>query len=131
MTAAVLEVVANLKHDLGKYVAWRCANLDESAWTGPITADVIECLRADLLQTYQGRPAWQVWEEHTRALPRPLAEPELVSVRRAVERLHRFESALVSRDEPVLAQARAELRSAQSEIRTALSDLWRRLRTGA
>ena len=41
------ERAAALKHDLGKYVAWRSANLPESAWSGELDATTRDALQAD------------------------------------------------------------------------------------
>ncbi len=129
------ERAAALKHDLGKYVAWRSANFDEAAWTGPLEDALVEALRADLLCTRQ-RPdgdqaAWEVWAGHTRDLERPLPEPELRAVAAAVEILRAHEPALRAADRAALASARPEIRKAQADIRAALRDLHRRLLVGA
>ncbi|MBC8069381.1 MAG: hypothetical protein IAG13_13680 [Deltaproteobacteria bacterium] len=62
------ELAAALKHDLGKYVAWRSANLPESAWQGTATAATLEALRADVLHTRTAasgdEPAWALFERH-------------------------------------------------------------------
>lgn len=128
--ADLLERVAALKHDLGKYVAWTSANLDESLWDGPVGEELIEALRADLLETRkQGErreAAWEVWRAHRRELPRPL-EPELEAVARAVDRLERVGPALAARDREALAGERGSIRAAQQDIRLQLRNLHRRL----
>jgi hypothetical protein len=124
------ELVASLKHDLGKSVAWRSANLDEAAWTGPVTDELVEALRADILRTRGDDPAWAVWRRLSAPLPRPFAEPELAEVERAIERLRTHEAALREADRVVLARARADIREAQRTIREALRGLQRRLVTG-
>ena len=43
--------IAALKHDLGKYVAWMSANLDEACWRGPVRDELIDALSRDLLRT--------------------------------------------------------------------------------
>lgn len=130
----MLERAAALKHDLGKYVAWRSANLDEGAWTGPVTTELVDALRADLLTTRaagdRSECAWEVWARLTSDLSRPLEEPELVRVEQAVERLRAFETALRERDHAALATGRQQIRSAQMDIREALRGFHRRLLHG-
>ncbi|MFO7562569.1 MAG: hypothetical protein R6X02_07985 [Enhygromyxa sp.] len=129
--ADLLEQVAALKHDLGKYVAWTSANLDDEAWEGPISDELITALRADLLSTRKHgerrEAAWEVWRSHEAALPRPL-EPELELVAAAVAQLEQLGPALSAEDRPTIARARPELRAAQRQIRTQLLTLHRRLR---
>ncbi|MCX4239355.1 hypothetical protein [Paraliomyxa miuraensis] len=128
---SLLERAAALKHDLGKYVAWRCANFDDDAWTGPMTDALVEALQADLLRTREtpqgDLTAWEVFEAHTADLPAPLPEPELRTVAAAVQVLREQEPALRAGDRGRLAAARPALRQAQHEIRSALRDLHRRL----
>ncbi len=124
------ELAAALKHDLGKYVAWRSANLDESAWTGEVTPLLVECLRADVLRTREHagdvQAAWEVWASHTAALPRPLTDPELAQVEEAVAVLRSAADALAGDDDDALAAVRADVRAAQQRIRTALREFHRR-----
>lgn len=129
------ERAAALKHDLGKYVAWRSANFDDPAWSGPLDDALMEALRDDLLRTRQ-RPggdqaAWEVWSALTADLPQPLREPELHAVAAAVAVLRAHEVALRAGDRAALAVARPAIRKAQADIRTALRDLHRRLMAGA
>lgn len=128
---ALRELVASLKHDLGKYVAWRSANLDDEAWRGPVTPLLVECLRADVLATRSGkegdRPAWQVFAEAVATLPRPLPEPELREVEAAVDRLRRAGPVLLIGNDVAIASVRADVRNAQGIIRRRLADLHRRL----
>jgi hypothetical protein len=128
---AMQERAAALKHDLGKYVAWRSANFDDDAWSGPLDDALVQALRDDLLRTRQ-RPdgdqaAWEVWAAHTHDLPQPLPEPELRTVDAAVAVLRAHEPALRGADHAALARARPAIRRAQAEIRAALRDLHRRL----
>ena len=63
---SLLETVAALKHDLGKYVAWTSANLTDEAWADPVSDELIGALRGDILETRKGRDgvhesAWEVW----------------------------------------------------------------------
>jgi hypothetical protein len=129
--SALLELVAALKHDLGKYVAWRSANLDEAAWTGPVTELLVESLQADVLSTRQTkdgpRTAWEVFDAVTAELPRPLAEPELREVDTAVGVLRDADAALRSAEPARIAEIRGDVRAAQSVIRAQLRDLHRRL----
>jgi hypothetical protein len=129
--AELLGRVAALKHDLGKYVAWMSANLEEALWRGPVRDELIDALARDLLRTRtpaEGppEPAWAVWERLSAALPQPWA-PELQQVAAAVQVLRAAEPALVARDRAALADLRADLRAAQRTIRAALQQLHRRL----
>ncbi len=129
----LLEQVAALKHDLGKYVAWTSANLDDALWDGPIGDELLGALRADLLETrkHGGRreAAWEVWRSFEPDLPRPL-EPEFEAVADAVAQLERSEPALRSEDRQAIAAARADIRAAQQTIRRQLLALHRRLLAG-
>lgn len=125
------ERAAALKHDLGKYVAWRSSNFDEAAWTGPLSDALLQALQDDLLRTRAGaqgdRAAWEVWAAHTSDLPAPLPEPELRAVATAVAVLQEHEAALRAADREALSRARPAIRTAQARIRDALRDLHRRL----
>lgn len=128
--ADLLEQVAALKHDLGKYVAWTSANLDDALWDGPVGDDLLAALRADLLETRKHHErretAWELWRDYEHTLPRPL-EPELEAVAAAVAQLERVGSALANGDREVLARERARIRAAQQDIRLQLRNLHRRL----
>jgi hypothetical protein len=140
--ADLLEQIAALKHDLGKYVAWTSANLDDALWDGPIgddldalndlndLNDLIMALRADLLATRKHgerrEAAWEVWRSYEAELPRPL-EPELELVAAAVARLEQFGAALIADDRTAIARGRPEIRAAQLQIRQQLLVLHRRL----
>lgn len=124
--------VAALKHDLGKYVAWMSANLDEACWRGPVRDELIDALSRDLLRTRtpaEGPPeaAWELWDRLAAALPRPWTEPELRTVDDAVAVLRAAEPALRARDGAALAAQRDAVRAAQRTIRAALQQLHRRL----
>jgi hypothetical protein len=124
--------IAALKHDLGKYVAWMSANLDEAAWQGPVRDELIDALGRDLLRTRtpaEGPPeaAWDLWDRLSAALPRPWSEPELDQVASAVAVLRAAGPALRARDGAALADQRAAIRAAQRTIRSALQQLHRRL----
>jgi hypothetical protein len=125
------ECVAALKHDLGKYVAWRSVNLPEEAWTGPPDDALVDALCADVLATRRtaagDEAAWDVFANHTCALPRPWPAPELAAVERAVEALRTCEPALRERDRDRLADLRGVIRGAQGTIRAELAALHRRL----
>ena len=125
------ERVAALKHDLGKYVAWMSANLDEELWDGPVQTLLVEALQRDILATMtrNGRdePAWVVWARLTSDLPRPFPAPELDAVARAVERLESAGAPLRRGDRQALASLRHDIRAAQGEIRTNLARLHQRL----
>lgn len=129
---SLIERVAALKHDLGKYVAWTSANLDEGVWTGPVRVELVDALRADLLETRKSGSrrdtAWEVWSAHRAGLPAPL-EPELEAVAAAVAVLERVGPTLRESSElpESIASERANIRAAQHEIRNRLRDLHRRL----
>ncbi len=129
----LLERVAALKHDLGKYVAWRSANLDDAAWTSA-DDELVEALRADILETRrrddQVETAWEVWWRLTEDLPRPLESAELRRVEGAVAVLREHEAALREGERARLREVTLDLRDAQREIRESLRDLQRRLRRG-
>lgn len=129
--AAFRECIAALKHDLGKYVAWRSVNLPEEAWTGPPSAALVDALVADVLATKRTNDgdlaAWDVFATHMRDVPRPWPAPELDAVADAVERLRACAPALRERDAVALAQCRADIREAQAVIRRELAALHRRL----
>lgn len=129
------ERVAALKHDLGKYVAWMSINLDDEAWTGPMTDQLVAALRSDLLATKKGtdgdRTAWEVWLSHTEDLPRPLQPPELATVEAAVAVLQAAGPALQAGDHDAIAPLRAGIREAQQTIRKTLATVHRSLLAAA
>jgi hypothetical protein len=118
------ERAAALKHDLGKYVAWRSANLPESAWRGPAAPAIIEALQADILHTRGDDAAWVVFDRLANEWPKPWPK-ELVAVERAVEVLRAQAEPLARGDANALALA--DLRAAQLAIRSELAALVRRL----
>lgn len=120
------ELVAALKHDLAKYVAWRSANYDDAAWQGPMSDDFAASLQADVLQTKGDVPGWQVWDEAATTFGDPLPHPELVRVAAAIDVLRGCEDALRSGGD-ALAGCRDAIRGAQQTIRTELRELHRRL----
>lgn len=128
--ARVREVIAALKHDLGKYVAWRSVNLPADAWEGPVLATWIDSVRADVLATRSSsegaEPAWEVFAAHARELPPPWPA-ELAAVAEAVDALRAAEPALRSGDAAALATHRPAIRAAQQTIRSQLAALHRRL----
>jgi hypothetical protein len=125
------ERVAALKHDLGKYVAWTSANLEESDWSDPPGEDLLDALRRDVLatRTREGKPepAWRVWERLTVDLDGLSSIPELVDVERAVAVLQQTGPALEAGDPDALTGQVQRIRDAQQEIRGRLRDLHRRL----
>jgi hypothetical protein len=127
--------VATLKHDLGKYVAWMSANLDEDCWHGPVRDELVDALERDLLRTRtpaEGppEPAWAVWQRLSGTLPTPWRHAELHDIAAAVAVLKCAEPALRTRDRVALSEQRTAIRSAQRSIRGALQALHRRLLQG-
>jgi len=124
------ELAAALKHDLGKYVAWRSANLGDAAWRAPVEPSTLEALQADVLRTRTAasgdEPAWALFERLARDWPRPWPA-ELDAVERAVAVLHGHEHALETGDARALSPALADIRAAQQTIRSELAALVRRL----
>jgi hypothetical protein len=125
-------VVATLKHDLGKYIAWRSVHLEERAWHEcPVPGELVDALVCDLLRTRakgeREEPAWQVWERLTASITRPFSLPELSEVADAVEQLRRAEGPLRQRDLAGLDGLRPAIRTAQTRIRDSLARLHRRL----
>lgn len=118
-------LVADLKHDLGKYVAWRSANYpelwagdwDERAWNEP---EWVEALRSDILTTLGGRAAWEIWDERTSGWPRPWASRAMAQVEQAVEVLRRHGDLLRAGASVELVRAHRDLVAAQRTIRDAL-----------
>lgn len=123
------ELVADLKHDLAKYVAWRSANYGDDAWKGPLTDDFAAALQDDVLRTKGDLSAWQVWDVARSGLGDPLPHPQLREVDAAVALLKAHETALRAGGE-ALAAVRAEIRGAQQTIRSQLRDLHRTLAAG-
>lgn len=124
------EWAATLKHDLGKYVAWRSANLPEAAWAGVLDDLTAQSIRADILATREGsggvEAAWSLFERLTTPWPRPWPA-ELQAVAAAVAVLRDLSDVLGADDRAAIATARASIRAAQSTIRTELAALHRRL----
>jgi len=124
------EWAATLKHDLGKYVAWRSANLDDAAWSGALDELTATSIRDDILATRdvggQCESAWALFERLTRPWPRPWPA-ELDAVQAAVASLRELAAPLQADDRTAIAAARERIRSAQSTIRTELAALHRRL----
>ncbi|MBX7080348.1 MAG: hypothetical protein K1X88_14220 [Nannocystaceae bacterium] len=129
----LLELAGALKHDLGKYVAWRSANLGEAEWSGPLQPALIEALCADLLRTRDApegaESAAMVFARLSAQWPRPWPD-ELAAVAAAVATLQQLEPALHARDGAAIARARPEIRAAQATIRSQLAALVRRLASG-
>ncbi len=132
------ERVAALKHDLGKYVAWMSANLDDATWGDPDSELLTNALQRDLLRTrtrVDGSPeaAWEVWARLAGDLPKrlPAALQEhaaaLGRVASAVETLKRHELAVRAGGAAVLPHTES-IRGAQRMIRAELRSLHRALR---
>jgi hypothetical protein len=124
------EVAAALKHDLGKYVAWRSANLDEAAWTGPLGELAAASIRDDVMATSRTADgtlaAWDVFGRLVARWPGALP-PELEATAAALAELRALEPALRTDDRDAIARARPIVRAAQSTIRQQLAGLCRRL----
>ncbi|MGH1346138.1 MAG: hypothetical protein ACRBN8_31525 [Nannocystales bacterium] len=123
------ELVADLKHDLAKYVAWRSANYGDDAWEGPLTDEFAAALQDDVLRTKGNLSAWQVWDAARPGLGDPLPYPHLREIDEAVELLRSHETALRAGGEP-LAAIRGTVREAQQSIRSQLRELHRTLAAG-
>ncbi len=123
------ELVADLKHDLAKYVAWRSANYGDDAWLGPLTDEFAAALQDDVLRTKGDLSAWQVWDAARPGLGDPLPHPLLRQVHEAVAVLRSHEMALRGGGEP-LAAVRGAIRAAQQSIRSQLRELHRTLAAG-
>jgi len=120
------ELVAALKHDLAKYVAWRSANYGDEQWQGPLQAEFVLALQEDVLRTKGDLSAWEVWDAAAAQFGDPLPYPQLHAVAAAVDVLRGHETALREGKE-ALAGARAAIRDAQHAIRSQLRDLHRTL----
>ncbi len=130
--------VAALKHDLGKYVAWMSANLEDEAWRDPHSELLTTALRRDLLRTrtrVDGSPeaAWEVWARLAGDLPGrlPVVLQEhaaaLEKVASAVATLQRHESAVRAGGAALVAHGES-IRAAQRTIRAELRSLHKALR---
>lgn len=128
--ADLREWAASLKHDLGKYVAWRCANLPEAAWTGALDDLTATSIRADVLATRdvggEHESAWALFDRLTQPWPRPWPR-ELEAVAAAVAVLRTHAAGLAADDRAAIAAARPDIRAAQQTIRAELASLHRRL----
>ncbi len=128
--ADLREWAAALKHDLGKYVAWRSANLPDAAWTGALDDLAAASLRADILATRDvggaHESAWALFDRLTQPWPRPWPR-ELEAVAVAVGVLRGHGPGLAADDRAAIAAARADIRAAQQTIRAELASLHRRL----
>lgn len=122
--------VAGLKHDLAKYVAWRSANFEDEVWEGPLRAELVAALQADILRTHRDRPAWELWDERRAELNPPRVHPALVEIEDAVAVLRSCKGALEDGEGPALAAMRPQIRAAQQSIRAALQRLHREVRQG-
>lgn len=124
------EWAATLKHDLGKYVAWRSANLSDAAWSGALDELAATSIRDDLLATRDSggvrESAWALFDRLTQSWPRPWPA-ELDAVQAAVASLRELAEPLQADDRAAIAAARERIRSAQTTIRTELAALHRRL----
>ena len=124
-----------LKHDLGKYVAWRSANLSEEEWAAASEL-ATDAVRHDVLRTKTTAagdtlPAWEVLSSALRTFSPPeraAASPELDRVCEQVGALRELESDIRSGDAVRDADSRARIREAQSSIRQSLRALLRRAR---
>ena len=134
----LVDRICALKHDLGKYVAWRSANLTEEEWrdAGPEAQAAVrnDILRTKTLGDGTELSAWMVLRMSLDAFSdheRTVASPELNLVCRNVEVLESLEGDIVSGDAVVHQEIQTRLRQAQAEIRNSLSALVRRARQEA
>lgn len=127
---ALLDLVADLKHDLAKYVAWRTANYGDEAWSGSLQPEFVEALQADVLRTYRDRPAWVLWDERRESLRALGGGQALAAVECAIETLRGHESALRAGRSASLARALPSIREAQHTIRASISAFHKALRDG-
>jgi hypothetical protein len=135
-----VELVADLKHDLAKAVAWRSANVAPEGWGPPLRDEALAALRADVLHTRRSgppgaevsEPAWEVWARLMAGRSRPWPA-ELDDVERAVGELSAAAPLLAVAthelpDAAALERTVAAIRAAQTTIRAQLRELHARLR---
>jgi hypothetical protein len=127
---ALRELAAALKHDLGKYVAWRSINLPEQAWAGPLDDTTFEALRCDLMATRAAasgdESAWALFDRLAADWPRPWPAA-LMAVATAIDGLRGLQRAFEADARDDIAAARPQIRAAQASIRTQLAALVRSL----
>lgn len=124
------ELAAALKHDLGKYVAWRSVNLSEEAWVGALDDATFEALRGDLMATRAtaagDESAWALFDRLAREWPRPWPA-QLEAVAFAIDGLRGLQPAFEADARDDIAALRPQIRAAQASIRTQLAALVRSL----
>jgi hypothetical protein len=136
-SSSLTERLMSLKHDLGKYIAWQSANLEETEWRDG-SARLTRAVQRDVLGTRTSRdganqPAWVVYEAGVAgmsAAEREQTSPELGRVEARVRWMQSIEGAITSGDALSDRNVRAEMQGAQREIRACLSALVRRARGG-
>lgn len=129
----IIEIVAALKHDLGKYVAWRSANFHEQAWQEPADPSLVDALVYDIFYTRKKgadafESAWEIWDRLSKPLERPFLWTELHLVESAVDKLRAIEPFLQTKNLSKIVQLRFEIRAAQQTIRNQLRILHKNLR---
>ena len=130
-----LAQLLSLKHDLGKYVAWRSANFSSEEWQRG-GAQVFASVREDILHTRKcadgsSMPAWAVFdaaESQMSERDRVTAAPELAQVRGRVRWLESVRDDIA--DDAKLGDPafRDAIAAAQQEIRAELARLVARAR---
>ena len=136
-SSILTERLMSLKHDLGKYVAWQSANLEEAEWREG-SARLTRAVQQDVLGTRTTRggasqPAWIVYEMGVAGMSlaeREQTSPELGRVEERVRWMQSIEGGLTSGDALNDRELRAKMQEAQQEIRACLSALVRRARGG-
>jgi hypothetical protein len=136
-SSSLTERLMSLKHDLGKYVAWHSANLEDEEWRDG-SVRLTAAVQRDVLSTRTtsdglAQPAWVVFEacvEGMTDVERERCAPELARVDAHVRWMKSIGAGLTSGESLDDHEIRAQMLSAQGEIRGALSELVRRARGG-
>lgn len=130
---ANIRQVSALKHDLGKYIAWRSINFSDAAWQQePFAEELMNALIQDILCTRTNscgtfEPAWVIWERLANQFQRPFLFAELTEVETAVHTLRVFAPLLMAKKVAEIFHVRFEIRNAQQLIRSRLQHLHKML----
>ena len=136
-SSSLTERLMSLKHDLGKYVAWQSANLDDEEWRDG-SARLTAAVRRDILGTRPTRdgvrrPAWVIYEagvEGMTAAEREQSAPELGRIEAHVRWMESLGERLTSGAALDDREVRMRMLAAQREIRASLRELVQRARRG-